>query len=174
MMVRFGKAAAAATALVLLAGCGALTREPPPPCPVTVAVDDASRLTKFRGEGRDLTDVVFDAAIENVTYTCEYDGDEAIDMEMTVALVASQGPANITDSADFTYFIAVATSDRQILARQDFDVSIPFQGNLTRVRLTDVLEPRIPLRPGESGPSFRVFVGMSLTEAELQYNRERK
>lgn len=165
------KAAAAATALLLLAGCGS-TQEAALPCPVAVAVDDASRLTKFRGEGRDLTDVLYEAGIENLTYGCDYD-DDAVDMVVTVAFVAGQGPANITDSADFTYFIAVANSQREILARQDFPVSIPFEGNLTRVRLTETLEPRIPLREGESGASYRIFVGFALTEAELQYNRSR-
>lgn len=165
------KAASAATALALLAGCGA-TQEAQRPCPSAVAVDDASRLTKFRGEGRDLTDVVFEAGIENLTYGCEYD-DDAVDMVVTVSFVAGEGPANVTDSADFTYFIAVANSERQILARQDFPVSIPFEGNLTRVRLTETLEPRIPLKPGENGQTYRVFVGFALTEAELQYNRSR-
>jgi len=165
------KAAAAATALALLAGCG--TTEVAQPCPAAVAVDDASRLTKFRGEGRDLTDVVYEVGIEDLRYGCEYD-DGAIEMVVTVSFLAAQGPANITDSADFAYFLAVATSERQILAREDFPVSVPFEGNLTRVRLTESLEPRIPLLPGESGPSFRIFVGLVLTEAELQYNRARQ
>ena len=167
------KTALAASALLLLAACGS-TQEAARPCPVAVMVQDAGKLVKFRGEGRDLTDVVYEAAIEDLKYGCEYDGDEAIEMVVTVSFVAGQGPANITDSADFTYFLAVATADRQILAREDFPVSIPFEGNLTRVRLTETLEPRIPLLPGESGASFRVFVGLALTEAELQYNRSRQ
>lgn len=172
-MQLFFKTAAAALALAVLSGCGALTREAPGPCPVAVAVDDAARMTRFQPGGSDLTDVDFEVVVEGVAYGCEYDGTEAVEMVVEVALLAAQGPANASDSADFTYFIAVATADRQILAREDFTVSIPFQGNLTRVRLTETLEPRIPLRSGETGANYRVFVGLALTEAELQYNRSR-
>jgi hypothetical protein len=159
---------------LLLAGCGAVLDDPPGPCPVATQVSDAARLTRFTEGSGDLSDVQFEVAIENVAYACEYDGDEAVDMVVTVTLVALEGPANVQGTADFHYFVAVATSDRQILAREDFPVSAPFEGNLTRVRITETIEPRIPLRPNETGANYRVFVGLAVTEAELEYNRTRQ
>lgn len=166
--------AAGALALTLLSGCGALTREPPGPCPPIVAVNDASTLTRFTPGGSDLTDVLFDVAVEDVRYGCEYDRQEAINLSATVVLVGTRGPANTTGTADFSYFIAIATNERQVLARQDFPVTMPFQGNLTRVRLTDSVQMRIPLEEGRNGADYRIFIGLDVTEEELSYNRRRQ
>jgi hypothetical protein len=159
---------------LLLSGCGALMDEPPGPCPVATQVNDAARLTRFKEGSGDLSDVLFDVAIENVAYACEYDGEEAVDMVITITMVAAEGPANPDNTADFSYFVAVATSDRQILAREDFAVTVPFEGNTTRVKITETVEPRIPLPPNTTGANYRVFVGLAVTEAELQYNRTRR
>lgn len=166
--------AAGALTLALLSGCGALTREAPGPCPPIVAVDDASSMTRFTPGGTDLTDVLFEVGVDDVRYGCEYDGKQAINLDATVVLIGSRGPANTTGTADFSYFIAVATTDRQILARQDFPVSIPFRGNLTRVRLTDSVQMRIPLQEGQTGANYRIFIGLDITEEELSYNRRRQ
>ncbi|HKY94824.1 MAG TPA: hypothetical protein VJL84_05935 [Kiloniellales bacterium] len=159
---------------LLLSGCGAILDEPPGPCPVATQVNDAARLTRFKEGSGDLSDVLFDVAIENVAYACEYDGEEAVDMVITITMVAAEGPANSEGAANFSYFVAVATTDRQILAREDFAVSAPFEGNLTRVKITETVEPRIPLPPNHTGANYRVFVGLAVTEAELQYNRTRR
>lgn len=159
---------------LLLSGCGALLDEPPGPCPVATQVNDAARMTRFKEGSGDLSDVLFEVAIDNVAYECEYDGEEAIDMAVTLTMVAAEGPANPDNSATFAYFVAVATTDRQILAREDFTVTVPFEGNTTRVKITETVEPRIPLPPGQTGANYRVFVGLAITEAELQYNRTRQ
>lgn len=159
---------------LLLSGCGAIMDEPPGPCPVATQIQDASRLTKFKEGSGDLSDVLFEVGIDNVAYACTYDGDEAVDMVVTVTMVAAEGPANKDNMANFSYFVAVATSDRQILAREDFAVSAPFEGNQTRTKITETVEPRIPLQPNQSGANYRVFVGIAVTEAELQYNRTRR
>lgn len=172
MAVRLAKASAVSALVLAVAGCGAFSDKPPGPCPAVVPIGDASRLTKFNGEGTDLTQVAFEASIEDVQYACSYDG-PMLEMVVTVTLVGVEGPANVSGTADFNYFVAVATADREILAREDFDVSMPFQGNATRVRLVETVEPTIPLNPGETGADFRLFVGFDLTEAELEYNRAR-
>ncbi len=50
----------------VLSGCGIFYREPPPPCPRAFPVADARMLTRFTGQGHDLTDVIFEARIEDV------------------------------------------------------------------------------------------------------------
>ena len=40
-----------------------------------------------------------------------------------------------------------------------------------RQSAVEELVPRIPLKPGQSGADFLIFVGLSLTPGELQYNR---
>ncbi len=84
------------------------------------------------------------------------------------------GPADRQRVVDLTYFVAIATRDNRIVAREEFGLSISFEGNRTRVLATDEVSPRIPLGPGQSGEDYVVYVGLALTPDELQYNRENR
>ena len=53
-------------------------------------------------------------------------------------------------------------------------LAIPFEGNNTRVGVTEEVEPRIPLKRGETGADYRIYVGFSLNPEELQYNLENR
>lgn len=150
-----------------------LDREPPPPCPRAFPVADARTLTRFTGPGRDLTDVVFEARIEDVTLICDYD-DDVIEADLRVRVLVVDGPADRERLVALTYFVAIATRDHQIVAREEFDLSIPFEGNRTRVLATEDISPRIPLAPGQSGEDYVVYVGLVLTPDEFQYNRENR
>lgn len=154
-----------------LAACSAFEAPaPPPPCPQVAAVDDASRLTRFAGEGRDLTDVAFEAEIGPMIGSCTYD-DDVIDVELQVQMIASRGPADEGRRADFKYFVAVARLDRTVIARAEFDSYIEFPGNQTRAGIVEELAQHIPITPGERGDSYVIYVGFSLTPEELEFNR---
>jgi hypothetical protein len=59
----------------------------------------------------------------------------------------------------------------QPLARQVFDTAIPFEDNATQGIVVEELQPRIPLKQGENGDYYRIYVGFLLNEKELAYNR---
>ena len=154
---------------VLLAACTA-TDEAPPVCPPAIVIKDAERLVKFEGAGRDLTDVLFELDINEARLVCEYD-DDVIESAVGIRFIAARGPKDQERLASFRYFVAVATSDRQILAREEFDLTIPFEGNRTRVVALEEVFPNIPLRPGTDGEDYLVYIGIQLTPEELKYNR---
>lgn len=156
---------------VILAACS--KSGPPLPCPAVVPVADAAHLIRFDGSGRDLTDVIFEARIENFALTCEYD-DGVIESQLMVQFLAVRGPANRDRMAHLSYFVAIATRDQKIGAREEFDLSVPFEGNHTRVLASEELTPRIPLKPGEDGSNYLIYIGLSVTPEELQYNRENR
>jgi hypothetical protein len=158
---------------LVLSGCGMLEREPPPPCPRAFPVADARMLTRFTGQGHDLTDVIFEARIEDVALICDYD-DGVIEADVRLRVLVVDGPADRERLVDLTYFVAIATRDHRIVAREEFALSIPFEGNRTRVLATEEVSPRIPLGPGQSGEDYVVYVGLALTPDELQYNRENR
>jgi len=157
---------------VVLAACAG-NAPPPPPCPTIVPVADAAELVRFDGNGRDLTDVLFEAKIQDFALTCEYD-DGVVESQMLLQVLAVRGPADSDRVAKFSYFVAIATRDQKIGAREEFDLAVPFEGNRTRVLATEELTPRIPLKPGESGANYLIYVGLTVTPAELQYNRENR
>ena len=156
---------------VFLAACS--KDGPPLPCPAVVPVADAAHLIRFDGSGRDLTDVIFEARIENFSLTCEYD-DDVIESQMLLQFLAVRGPANRDRVAHLGYFVAIATRDQKIGAREEFDLPVPFEGNHTRVLASDEIMPRIPLKPGEDGSNYLIYIGLSVTPEELQYNRENR
>ncbi len=158
---------------LVLSGCGTFDREPPPPCPQAFPLADARMLTRFTGQGHDLTDVIFEARIEDVVLICDYD-DGVIEADVRLRVLVVDGPADRERLIDLTYFVAIATRDHRIVAREEFGLSIPFEGNRTRVLAIEEVSPRIPLGPGQSGEDYVVYVGLALTPDELQYNRENR
>ena len=159
--------------MLALAACGFGDRGPPPPCPTTFPVAEAGGLTRFVGEGRDLTDILFEARFLDVVLTCEYD-DGVIEMDMAIRVMAADGPANRGRKIRLSYFVAIATLDRKIVAREEFELEVPFEGNRTRVVAVDEVSPRIPLQPGQTGADYVIYVGLALTPAELRYTQENR
>ncbi len=153
---------------VLLAACAG--DAPPPPCPQALRVPDAAQLVRFQGPGRDLTDVHFEAALTRVRLTCDYD-DGVMEGLLEVTFEAMRGPADRKRRAPFSYFVAIATADKTVVAREVFELSVPFEGNRTRVMVSEELTPRIPLKAGQSALDYRIYVGFALTPEELRYNR---
>lgn len=153
---------------ISVAGCSAF--EPPPlQCPPIAILPDASRLVRYAG-GTDLTDVIFEANIESVTPACQRSG-ETLEADLTVVISARRGPAMQGDAANFSYFVAVTAADQRLLARQEFPVSIPLSAQGRRVRLTELVQPQMPLTETQSQFGYRIFIGFVLTRQELQENR---
>jgi len=153
---------------LLLAACAS---EPETrPCPQAVVLSDAARQVKFSGQGRDLTDVLFEATISTGRLVCEYD-DNVLDVDLQVQVVAARGPANDDRLANLSYFVAVARRDQTVLARESFDLAIPFPGNRTRVSALEEIGQVITLTGDEDGGDYRIYVGLDLTHEELDYNR---
>jgi len=156
---------------VLLAACAG--DESVPRCPQLQMLKDTDRMVKFVGDGRDLTDVEYEAALRAPFLSCEYDGD-TLDSVVTVNLVVLRGPADDDRLARVAYFVAIADLNKQVVAREEFDVEIPFEGNRTQVVATEEVEQHIPLQPEESGANYRILVGLRLTPDELRYNQENR
>ena len=172
---RLRTAAAAALGALALAGCSTFEKPvAPPPCPRFATVTDAGTLTRFVGNGRDLTDVDFAAAIGQIQGECSYATAGRVTMTLHVPFIAERGPGNKDGKASFDYFVAVATTANEVPegGRVAFSLAIPFHDQQTRNGGTEEIEQLIPLKPGDSGSNYIVYVGFALSEAELAYNRQ--
>lgn len=157
--------------VLVVAGCAG--REAPPPCPSVVAVPGAERLTRFDGDGQDLTDVVFEAEFQDIRLNCDHD-DDMVEAVLQLRILVAEGPADTSGQADVAYFVAVGTRDRRILAREEFALKIPFSGNKRRVAAVEEITQRIPLKPGQSGADYVVYVGLAVRPGELRYNLDNR
>ena len=117
--------------------------------------------------------MIFEAEIKDAALTCEYD-DNVIESEMRVSIEAVRGPANPERLAKFAYFVAIATQDQKVLAREEFPLEVPLPGNQTRVAAVEEISQRIPLKAGEDGNDYVIYVGFALTPEELKYNLENR
>ncbi len=131
-------------------------------------------MTRFLGSGgQDLTDVVFEVSLEPLGGFCEKDGED-IAIELTVPIQVALGPADDSGRASFRYFVAIADQEREVIAREAFDLDVPVDDNLGRVAFQEVLYPRIPVGESLNGAAYKIYVGLELTPDELAYNRARR
>ncbi|MEP4379942.1 MAG: hypothetical protein ABJ215_17695 [Alphaproteobacteria bacterium] len=169
----------AALALFVLAACQQGAPAPAPPCPNIVIVKDASELTQFLpGPGRDLTDVTLEARVADFRGFCDTDIKEdrtgMVDVELQLLMAATRGPAATSRQATVNYFVAIADKDENIVAREEFATILTFEGNRNRVGFAEELAQKIPLRAGQLGDEFSVFVGFVLSDEDLKYNLNKR
>jgi hypothetical protein len=146
------------------------------PCPVVKAVPDASYLTRFAGDSEDLTDTLFEARLVGVQPMCHYIEDTdtkktKIESDILVKLVASRGPKLSDDKVTFNYVVALTGKGGQKLTRQPFDVEMPLTADKPTGQLVDNPTVTIPLKQGENGDFYQIYVFLEVTEKELAYNR---
>lgn len=174
--------ASAIAAGLLLTGCQNVqetfgTPEPNPgPCPNALALYDAHRLVEMRGEELIFANVGFTAEILNVASLCRYSDRDAspINMEMGVRLAFGRGPAAIGDTRTYELFVAVTRTDRAVIHREVFPITVQFEPGQDRVELIeDFANISIPRAEADtSGVNFEVIVGFELTQEQLEFNRD--
>ncbi len=153
------------------------------PCPDISMMPDTDSLTRFReGGGKDITDVDFEGKITSIRGSCKHDinedtGEGTLTVEVGIGVDMSRGPANKDHRARFDYFVAVADSAKNIINKKIFAVDAEFPGNFTRISWTDYPDSPvildIPLKAGQSGQDFNIFIGFQLSREALKYNRRR-
>jgi hypothetical protein len=142
-------------------------------CPTVSTLPDATRKVAFAETGRDLTDVLYEVQIVDGLIDCERD-DNVIYSEFKVQFLAARGPANKERRASFEYVVALLDPEGVVISREEFALTVPFETPQGRVAVTDTLSPKIPLNEGESPRQYSLYIGLKLTEEELEYNRSNK
>ena len=168
---------AGAMALLVTASCANTEDIASYPCPFVGAVRELSYTTKFEGDSQDLSDTLYEAKVDQVlpAVNCVYendDGKQAIVYDIQVKFLAQRGPKEHEGLVKFNYFVGIGGPGGQILKREVFDSEIVFENNATQAITIEEIQPRIPLKQGENGDYYRIYVGFMLDERELAYNRK--
>lgn len=171
---RSGACGAGLLALASLAGCADQGEKFAPPCPVPSIPRDFNEVQRYRGAGRDLTDLVLQGRITAVNGACTRDGPETVVVTISTSMELTRGPAARERTAQVEYFVAVSLGTETILDKQVYPVKVEFPPNTDRLRLTgDEVELRLPVSAKRPSTAYRVSVGFQLTPAELERNRAR-
>jgi hypothetical protein len=102
--------------------------------------------------------VAFYGILSDVTAKCDRVAG-AVQVRLSVVLVAQRGPVAQGDGVDLDYFVAVLARDRSILAKRPFAVHITFPtADKVRAGVTDHIEEAIPLT-GLAPNQFAIVLG---------------
>jgi hypothetical protein len=142
------------------------------PCPVAGVLYDASRIVEIKGTERH-ENVGFTGAIEAVRGFCRYVGTNPITMELEVDFAFGKGPTAEGASHSYPAFVSVTRRDKNVLAKEKFDINVTFPEGKDIVRLTEAVPGIVIPRANEtvSGSNFEVIVGFDVTPEQLAYNR---
>jgi hypothetical protein len=146
------------------------------PCPFAKSLYDAARYIEFKGGKEASADVGFTGEIQGVSAACEYKSDEPIKVNMNVLFEFGRGPQAEGSSTTYHYWVAVTDRNREVLAKQTFDLPVSFPAGKDRVYKSQtvggIVIPRATATV--SGANFEILVGFDVTPAMADFNREGK
>lgn len=169
---RFSAAPLCLLALIL-AGCGGgkvakLT------CPAALIAPNLDSYTVLRQGGASAAnpnDIAFGVRLINVSSSC---GTEVAGVRVTTRLsfVAARNDPNLRQG-DFTYFVAVADGQQNILAKQNFGLRIDFAPRQNEMRVFEEITTHLPTKDNAVVGSYGVIVGLQINQQQLDLNRQR-
>lgn len=180
--------ALAAAGLLALAGCQTLglssggtgdapaVARPVVQCPRVGTPSDTGDVVRFRTpDSRDLTELVVSARITSLSGTCSLvNRNTALQVNVTMGVEATRGPAAQGRTVQVPYFVAVTTANEQVLDKAVYTLTVEFPANVQRARMRgEEIRLTIPVNAERPAAAYTVYVGFQLTEQELALNRSR-
>jgi hypothetical protein len=146
------------------------------PCPFAKALYDAARYIEFTGGHEASADVGYTGEIQGVSEGCAYKSDEPIKVDMNILFEFGRGPQAQGTSKTYRYWIAVTDRNREVIAKQTFDLPVSFPAGQDRVYKTEVVKQIVIPRATAtvSGANFEVLVGFEVTPQMAAFNRDGK
>jgi Ni/Co efflux regulator RcnB len=146
------------------------------PCPFVKTLYDAGRFVEFKDGREAAANVAYSGEIQGISAGCQYKDAEPIRVTMEVLFELGKGPQATATSKTYRYWIAVTDRNRDIIAREVFDLPVKFAANQDRVYVTESIKeitiPRAALTT--SGSNFEILVGFDVTPQMAAFNRDGK
>lgn len=146
------------------------------PCPFVKTLYDAGRYVEFKDDREASANVGFSGEIQGISAGCSYKDQTPITVTMEILFELGRGPQAAGSSKTYHYWVAVTDRNREVIAKQAFDLPVTFTPGQDRVYVTDkVAQITIP-RGAEttSGANFEVLIGFDVTPQMAAFNREGK
>lgn len=146
------------------------------PCPFVKTLYDAARYIEFK-DGRQASSAVgYTGEIQGISAGCQYKDDQPIQVTMEMLLELGRGPQADGRQKTYRYWVAVTDRNREVLAKETFELPVTFPEGQDRVYVTEqVGQITIPRATATtSGSNFEVLVGFEVTPEVAAFNREGK
>ena len=143
------------------------------PCPYVKSLYDAARYVEFKDAKEASADVGFTGEIQGISSGCEYKENTPIHVVMQILFELGRGPMAVGSSKTFHYWVAVTDRNREVIAKQEFDLPITFPSGQDRVLKTEEINNLVIPRgtSATSGSNFEVLVGFDVTPQMADFNR---
>jgi hypothetical protein len=143
------------------------------PCPFVKTLYDAGRYVEFKDAREASANVGFTGEIQGISAGCQYKDNEPITVAMDVLFELGKGPQATGTSKTYHYWIAVTDRNREVIAKQSFDLPVTFPAGKDRVYMTDSLANIVIPRGSQttSGANFEILVGFDVTPQMAEFNR---
>jgi hypothetical protein len=146
------------------------------PCPFVKTLYDASRYVEFKDDREASANVGYTGEIQSIQAGCQYKDNEPINVVMDVLFELGKGPQATSSTKTFHYWIAVTDRNREVIAKQNFDLPVTFPAGKDRVYMTDSIGSIVIPRGSQttSGATFEILVGFDVTPKMAEFNRQGK
>jgi hypothetical protein len=143
------------------------------PCPYVKSLYDAARYVEFKDNQEASSSVGFTGEIQGISAGCQYKDDEPIRVKVEVLFELGRGPTAVGRQKTYRYWVAVTDRNREVLAKETFDLPVTFPEGQDRLYATeDINEIVIPRASATtSGANFEVLVGFDVTPQMAEFNR---
>ena len=143
------------------------------PCPFVKSLYDASRYVEFKDDREASANVGFTGEIQGISAGCQYKDNEPITVVMDILFELGKGPQASGTAKTYHYWVAVTDRNREVIAKQNFDLPVTFPAGKDRVyvsdSLTNIVIPRGSMTT--SGANFEILVGFDVTPQMAEFNR---
>lgn len=146
------------------------------PCPFVKTLYDAGRYVEFKDDRVSSANVGFTGEIQGISAGCEYKEDQPITVRMEVLFELGRGPQAQGSSKTYRYWVAVTDRNRDVIAKQTFELPVSFAQGQDRLYKTETIKQLVIPRGSAttSGANFEVLVGFEVTPEMADFNREGK
>jgi opacity protein-like surface antigen len=143
------------------------------PCPFVKTLYDAGRYVEFKDAREASANVGFTGEIQGISAGCQYKDNEPITVVMDVLFELGKGPQATGSTKTYHYWVAVTDRNREVIAKQNFDLPVTFPAGKDRVYMTDSLANIVIPRGSQttSGANFEILVGFDVTPQMAEFNR---
>ena len=143
-------------------------------CPEVAFLDGLDQMTFFKDESSaDISNVLFSSKMRQLDFGCSF-GAKGAEVEVIFTIESRLALAKKETLVEIAYFIAAVNPNGKILAKQVFDLDIPFSPKKLKVIQKEKVSPFFPSRTGNDFTGYKVLIGFQLTKNQVNFNLQNR
>lgn len=143
-------------------------------CPVAFIAPNLDSYTVLRQgatSAANSDNIAFGVRLTDVKSSCRHEA-SGVRVTTVLSFIVARNDPDLRQS-DFTYFVAVADGQENILAKQNFALRVNFAPRQKEMRVVEEITEHLPVKDVGVVGSYGVIVGLQISQEQLDLNRKR-